>query len=115
MTKTARFHHDTRHSRGKAKRTGAPWMKDKYRQNNWQTDAEFREAKKYNRHDYKYEPEYKTTYLRTALNTSKYLNAPNAKHARLATISAHLKYLRKGGKTRRRLTNALNRRLTKKN
>jgi len=114
MPKSARIHHDTPDSRGKAKRTGAPWMEDEYR-GNWQTDAEFREAKKYNRHDYMDDPEYKATFVRTALNTSKYINAPSAEHARLASISAHLKHRRKGGKTRRRLTKVLNRRLTKKN
>lgn len=101
MPKTARIHHDTPDSRGKAKRTGAPWMEDEYRQN-WQTDAEFREAKKYNHQDYKYDPEYQGTVVRTALNGRNYTSAPNASHARLAAISAHLKHRRKGGRKTRR-------------
>jgi len=101
MTKTARIHHDTPDSRGMAKRTGAPWMDDDYR-GNWQTDDEFREAKKYNPHDYRRDPKYQATVVRTALNSSRYINAPSAKHARLASISAHLKHRRKGGRKTRR-------------
>jgi hypothetical protein len=102
MVKTARIHHDTPDSRGKAKPTGAPWIDEEYKRNNWQTEDEYRHAKTYDKRDYKYDPEYQATVVRTALNSSRYINAPSAKHARLASISAHLKHRRKGGRKTRR-------------